>query len=324
MKRSSAPFILISTNRIFPAGKNYFDLTREIAPEARVVMVAQEDVSSDLLASAEVFFGWPNVDELRQAESLMWLHLPSAGADRFARRDLFYNPDCQLTCSRGVFGIPIAEHVLCMILSFARAMPYYAEQQRQKVWQRLFGEREFSGCTVGIIGMGNIGAEVARRAQALGAKVLGAKRRPEIGSPHVDELYGEKGIDALLAQSDYVVIALPYTARTKGIISRERIGKMKPGACLINVARGGLVDQQALIEALQQERIGGAGLDATDPEPLPEDSPLWQMPNVILTPHTAGSSPSKDVRRFQIFHENLRLYLEGQPLKNRVSFDEGY
>ncbi len=323
-RKSSALNILISTSPIFRAGKEYVDGIRDIAPEAKVEMVEQKDVKTDLLAKAEIFFGWPDVKKLKDARSLRWLHLPSAGADRFAKRELFYHPDCQLTCSRGVFGIPISEHVLCMLLSFSRAMPYYAEQREQKVWQRLFKERDFFSSTVGIIGMGNIGTEVAKRVRALGAKVLGIKRHPETRPEYVDELYGEEGIDHVMEQSDYVVIALPYTPRTKGIINRERIGKMKPGACLINVARGGLVDQEALIDALKQRRLAGAALDATDPEPLPKDNPIWQMPNVILTPHTSGSSPTNNARRFQIFHNNLRLYLDGKPLKNQVDFDEGY
>ncbi len=316
--------IVISTSHIFRAGKEYVDSIRDIAPEAQVEMIEQKDVSMDLLAKAEIFFGWPDVKKLKETRSLRWLHLPSVGADRFAKRDLFYHSDCQLTCSRGVFGIPISEHVLCLLLSFSRAMPSYVEQRKKKVWQRLFRERDFFSSTVGIIGMGNIGTEVAKRVRALGAKVLGVKRHPESKPEFVDTIYGEDDIDYVLGQSDYVVIALPYTARTKGIISRERIGKMKPGASLINIARGGLVDQEALIEALKNGKLAGAGLDATDPEPLPEDNPIWQMPNVILTPHTSGSSQTNDARRFEIFCSNFKLYLDGKPLKNQVDFDEGY
>jgi phosphoglycerate dehydrogenase-like enzyme len=264
------------------------------------------------------------VEKLKEARSLKWLHLPSAGADRFAKRELFYHSDCRLTCSRGVFGIPISEHVVCMLLSFSRAMPSYTEQRKQKVWQRLFRETDFFSSTVGIIGMGNIGTEVARRVRAMGARVIGVKRRPEIKPEFADAVYGEEGIDRVLEQSDYVVIALPFTKRTRGIISRERIEKMKPGAYLINVARGGLVDQEALIEALESDKLAGAGLDATDPEPLPQDNPIWLMPNVILTPHTSASSPTNDARRFEIFTGNLRLYLAGEPLINQVDFDEGY
>jgi phosphoglycerate dehydrogenase-like enzyme len=175
-----------------------------------------------------------------------------------------------------------------------------------------------------VIGLGSIGTEVARRSAALGATVLAVRRRPSETPPFVTELAGEDGIDRLLPRCDYVVLALPATRRTQRVLSAERLGLMKRGSFVVNIGRGALIDQDALIAALADGRLGGAGLDVSTPEPLPADSPLWQMPNVIITPHASGSSPTNDDRRFEIFAANLRRFAAGEPLENLVDFDEGY
>jgi phosphoglycerate dehydrogenase-like enzyme len=177
---------------------------------------------------------------------------------------------------------------------------------------------------VGVIGLGSIGTEVARRSAALGATVVAVRRRPVEAPAFVSELAGEEGIDRLLPRCDYVVLALPATQRTRQVLSADRIALMKAGAFVVNIGRGALIDQDALIAALADGRLGGAGLDVSTPEPLPPESALWRMPNVIITPHASGSSPTNDDRRFGIFAANLRRFVAGEALENIVDFDEGY
>ena len=277
-----------------------------------------------MLGRAEIIFGAPDPDRLVTAKRLKWLHLPSAGADRYADRNLFCNKDIHLTNSRGVLGMPIAEYVLGVMLAFSRNLHLYARQKEEKVWKRLTTAKDFAGSTVGILGLGDIGTEIAKRAHACGARVIAVKRHPKTVPEYISELYGEDGIDTMLERCDYIVLALPYTHRTDRIMSAERLSKLKSSSFIVNISRGELIDQEALIEVLKRNRIAGAALDVTTPEPLPSDSPLWELPNVILTPHASAYSPKNDDKRFRIFNRNLKLYLEGKPLENRVHLDTGY
>jgi phosphoglycerate dehydrogenase-like enzyme len=322
---STAPRILITTAAVFSCEARHEARVRAVAAAAEIRIRPRDVVTADDLAWAQIVLGWPPREHLARARDLVWLHLPSAGADRYADRSLFARPDLVLTNSRGVFGQPIAEHVIALMLAWSRGLHLYMRQQQAADWERLAGVgRDFAASTVGVIGLGSIGTEVARRAAALGATVLAVKRRPAERPPFVAELTGEEGLDGLLRRSDYVVLALPSTHKTQKALSRERIASIKPGAFLVNIGRGALVDQDALIEALQAGRLGGAGLDVTSPEPLPPESPLWHLSNVIITPHASGSSPTNDDRRFEIFCRNLGRFVAGQALENIVDFEEGY
>ena len=311
--------ILIMSNSIFNVNEFYKNKIMEIAPYADLMIVDADKITKELIRKADIIYGWPEKELLKAAENLKWLQLPSAGADGYTNKAIYCNKDIVLTNSSGVYGLPIAEHVFSMILSFNRHLQEYAYQKKDKQWKVLPSVRDFYGSTVGIIG-----TEVAKRAKAWGANVLAVKRTITEVPDYVDGLYSLEEIDEVLKQSDYVVLALPNTPKTRGIISEERINRMKPDAFLVNIGRGALVDQEALIRALKEKRIGGAGLDVTTPEPLPEDSPLWELPNVILTPHTSGLSPSNLIRRFDMFNRNLKLFIENKPLENQVDFTEGY
>ncbi len=321
---SPNPRILITTSANFPCAPAHIERVRETSPGAELRLRDRSAVTAEDMAWAEVVFGWPPREHLPLAKSLRWVQLPSAGADRYADRSLFPHPDFVLTNSRGVFGQPISEHALALMLAWSRNLHVYSRQQERREWKRMQETRDFAGSTVGVIGLGSIGTEVARRAAALGASVLAVRRRPAARPPFVAELAGEEGIDGVLERSDFVVLALPATGRTQRVLSAERIARLKRGAFVVNIGRGALIDQDALAAALSGGRLGGAGLDVATPEPLPPESPLWGLPNVIITPHASGASPTNDGRRFQIFTANLRRFVGGEKLDNVVDFEEGY
>jgi len=292
-------------------------------PHIRVQEIRQEEMESEDVLKAEVIFGHPRVEMLKDALNLKWLHLPSAGANRYADKNL-YAGEVILTNSSGTYGKPIAEHIIGMILAFNHNLHIYARKQPEKSWEKLRQVRDFFDSTICIIGMGDIGTEIAKKARALGAKVLGVKRTPGKKPEYLDGLYSPDDMDIALQQADYVTLALPDTPQTRGIISARRIEMMKPGVFIVNVGRGSAIDTDALIDALRSGHVAGAGLDVTDPEPLPKESPLWDMHNVIITPHVSGFSPTNPERIFNIFAENLKRYLRNEPLVNTVDFERGY
>ncbi|NLO10252.1 MAG: D-2-hydroxyacid dehydrogenase [Clostridiales bacterium] len=297
----------------------------DTANEATITIATDSNLTDEMISKAEIIFGGPRQDVLKRAKNLKWLQLYSAGADGYTDSDhLYMSKDILLTTSSGVYGRAISEHVLAMILSYNRNLQDYALLKQEKRWSSIYKTRDFYGSTVGIIGFGDIGNEVALRAKALGARVLVVKRILSKKPDYVDEIYLTEEIDEVLGRSDYIVLTLPATEKTKGIISKERIGIMKPDAFLVNIGRGELIDQEALIEALRNNRIGGAGLDVMTPEPLPADNPLWELPNVIITQHSSGLSVGNDTRRVNLFTDNLRRYLNNEALENIVNFTEGY
>ncbi|ANX01576.1 hydroxyacid dehydrogenase [Thermoclostridium stercorarium subsp. leptospartum DSM 9219] len=283
----------------------------------------REAVQEDYL-DAEVIIGQPNPKYLKKAKKLKWVQLTSAGADHVADASLYANNDIILTNASGVYGKPIAEHVFAMILAFNRNLMQYERNRQNGKWSPVLPMRDFYGSTLCVIGFGDIGKEVAIRGKALGARVIAVKRTVGECPPYVDELYLTDEIDKVLPKADYLVLALPNTPETRGILSEERIKKLKPEVFIVNVGRGTAICQEALIRALQEGRIAGAGLDVTDPEPLPADSPLWKMPNVIITSHTSGFSPQNWNRHAELIRENLSRYVEGRPLLNRVDFNKKY
>jgi len=297
---------------------------KEIAPQAIISNVNSDKVSTDILKKAEIIFGWPKEEDLRKAKKLKWLHLPSAGASKYIDQSLYQNQDIKLTNSSGVYGLPIAEHVLGMILAFNKNLPLYLKQKEEQKWNSISPRKDIYGSTFGIIGLGDLGRAIARRAKALGAKVLAVKRTLTKTPAYIDKLYSQADIETVLQRSDYVILTLPLTEATEGIISEKELKLMKDDAFLVNVGRGGLIIQDNLIKALTEGWIAGAGLDVTTPEPLPADNPLWRLDNVIITPHCSGYSPTNTERLYDIFSQNLQNYIEEQPLDNIVSFKNGY
>lgn len=259
---------------------------------------------------------------------LKWVHITHAGLDKVARPEILER-GIRLSGSAGYSVEALAEHVLFFMLSLAYRSRDLFESQRKSAWEKAGREhlRSLYKQTVGIIGMGHIGKALATRCHAMGMQVLAYRRSDEPMPPGVHKVFCEENGDqpvSLLAQADYVVLAVPLTNQSHKMIAATELAQMKPSAHLINIARGNVVDEQALIHALETGQIAGAGLDVFAVEPLPSDSPLWQMPNVIVTPHTSAREPDRDDRAVDLIAENYRRFLSGEPLINELTTENLY
>src|SRR3990172_8486989 len=288
----------------------------------------------EAMSWAEVLFGfWGNpLVELspppgalrRAAPSLRWIQLTSAGVDRAARSGLLQS-DIMVTNSSGLHATPIGEYVLCVMLMFCKGAPRFVRAQQRREWLRFMPE-ELYGKTVGIVGLGHIGGGVARLAKAFGCRVLATRRSATARTKGelVDELLPPSELPRLLGESDFVVLAVPLTPETRHLIGEAELRAMKPSGVLINIARGAVVDERALVRALKEDWIGGAGLDVFEQEPLPPESELWGLENVILSPHLSGGTEIYNRRAVGIFCENLRRYPAGERLLNLADAERGY
>jgi phosphoglycerate dehydrogenase-like enzyme len=300
-------------------------------PQIEVVHFASYEGIERHLRDAEVIVTWSlRPEQFELARQLRWIHSPAAAVHQLLFPDLVKS-DVVLTNAREVHGPVVAEHVIALILALAKQIPRAVRLQQKHIWgQEIMWEdhgrpREVRGATLGLIGVGSIGREVARMASALGMRIIATRDNPQKEKPEgVERVYSANEIDILLAQSDFVVLAAPTTPATTGLINAERLARMKPGAFLVNVGRGPLVDEPALALALRQKKIGGAALDVFDQEPLPADSPLWELENLLLTPHTAGLTDKLWERHFALISENLRRYLAREPLLAQVDKTKGY
>jgi D-2-hydroxyacid dehydrogenase (NADP+) len=282
--------------------------------------------SKAALAEAEVLLATGRVpaDLLEGAERLRWYQVITAGVDRMAAEGLLQR-GFTVTNVRGMAAPGMAEYVIAAMLMLAKGLHICIQDQQKHEWKFRF-TGELTGKTLGIVGMGAIGRETARRARAFGMRIIATRRTVAEGEQDADcdEMLPYTRLGRVLSESDYVALCLPLTPETRQAIGREELALMKRSACLINVARGPVVDQEALIEALSEGRIAGAALDVFDPEPLPPDSPLWDMPNVIVTPHISGAIEGYGHRAAGVFIANLRRYLAGEPLENVVNTELGY
>jgi len=280
----------------------------------------------EMIAGAEVLYGLPSdspeglARAVRCAPGLRWVQATSAGAGEqvgAAGLSLEELERVTVTSAAGVHARPLAEWVLLGLLAFTKELPRLLADQHAHRWGH-YPVGELSGRTLLIVGLGQIGEEVARLAAAFGMRVIGVNRSGRTDSPDVHEVGRTSGLDAYLPEADAIVISAPLTEETRGLIDAAAIAQMKPGAILVNVGRGGVVDEPAMIEALRSGRLAGAALEVFAREPLPADSPLWDLPNVLVSPHTAGLSMREDERIVSLFVENLGRYLRGDPLQNRV------
>jgi len=266
-------------------------------------------------------------DELwKAAPRLKWVQSGGAGVERFMTPDFLASPVI-LTNAQGVYAVPIADHVMAFVLHFSRRFNDLVRKQIAHEWEEWEERRssdELCEKTLGVIGLGGIGSEVAKRAKAFGMRVIATRRRPESPLQYADEVRGPDEMAWLLRESDFVALCSALTHETRHLIGEQELKLMKPTAYLVNIGRGGLVDEQALVLALRASEIAGAGLDVFEHEPLPADSPLWDMPNVMITPHDAGSSPRSHERFMGLFVENLRRFVAGEQLLNVVDKRAGY
>ena len=250
---------------------------------------------------------------LPRAKRVRWIHALAAGVDPLPF-DILRRTDITVTNSRGLYADALSEFVIAAMLWFAKDLRRVTRNQDAHRWEP-FTVQRLEGQTAGIIGLGGIGRAVARRAEALGMQTIAARRRSELGDPTIDDV---------IASSDYVILSAPLTPSTRGLMSAARIARMKPSAVLINVSRGALVDEAALVDALQSNRIKGAALDVFAIEPLPEDHPLWRLDNVLISPHSADHTADSHDRAMTFFLENLGRFERGEALENVVDKDAQY
>ena len=298
---------------------------RAAAPAGRELVFCTGAPEPDLLGQAEVLLGKVPASRLKEAPGLRWLQLESAGTEGY--RDPGLLPEgARLTCASGAYGPGISEHMLAMLLALQKRLPEYWRQQQTGTWESRGRVAGIEGSTCLVIGLGDIGSCFGKRVKALGATVLGVRRTLREKPEWLDGIVALSELDAALARADVVALCLPGTGETMGLMDRERIGRMKPGAILLNVGRGSAVDTGALVEALDRGHLAGAGLDVTDPEPLPPDHPLWRAPGALITPHISGFYHFEGTRRriVALATENLRRYAAGEPLLNQVDYSTGY
>jgi phosphoglycerate dehydrogenase-like enzyme len=322
--RADARIELLCDPAVVPASRWMGDITGEWAPDP--------ERWAELLARAEVLYGIPGasgqglVDAIRGGPQLRWIQARNAGAGQQVAEALALDrsalervPVCSMS---GVHAVPLAEFTLMGLLAFAKRLPRMQRDKARRFWPP--GEQpsgELRGQTLLIVGVGAIGAEIARLAQAFGMRVLAVKRDTSEPVAYVDELHPLERLGALVGRADAVACALPGTEATSGLLGADVFAAVKPGAVLVNVGRGTVVDEDALVAALQDGRLAGAALDVFAQEPLPPESPLWELENVIVSPHDTARVPAEETRQADLFSDNLRRDLMGEELRNRIDLE---
>jgi len=300
---------------------------RQAAPEARVLSRSELAGQPAAWQSAEILLTHQVPKErLAEATQLRWIQTLGAGVDWLLSSEFSAPAGLTITNASGVHPEQIAEHSFLLMLALTRRLPLVLAQQRERRWDAAPFRQTITtlaGSTLGILGVGAIGLRIAQLGAAFGMRVLGLRRGAE-PAPHVDRMYGPDELPALLREAQYIVNALPLTAATRGLIGPAELALLRRDAVLINIGRGPTIQTDALLQALRDGRIAGAGLDVTDPEPLPPEHALWSLPNVIITPHYSGGRPDYMERVAQLFLDNLARYKRGQPLQNVVDITRGY
>ncbi len=302
--------------------KNFGEI--EIVKSEDIEVLQEEIKDSDIMAA--MLMRKFDSDLIKMGDNLKWIQSWSAGVDRFLKEDLFdylKENDITLTSVRGIHRDSMSEQVLGYLISFSRRLPELLELQKKREWDRLKVDY-LKDKTLAIFGLGAVGKEVARKASAFKMNVIGIKRNPDVNIPYVNNIYGPEQKKEVLKKADYVVVTLPLTDQTRGYFGIKEFAAMQENAYFINVARGEIVKEKELIKALQNENIAGAALDVYQEEPLPQDSPLYELENVILTPHTSGLFPHYNQEAVQVFKNNLRLFLEDEELVNVIDPDRQY
>lgn len=317
--------------------KEYLTAQAGDSPDVQFVWSSYEGVTPQLAADADVIIGNAAPEIIRDANEismaqnngkvrLKWLQLNSAGADNYLLPGVL-DPETILTNSAGAYGLSVSEHMLAMTFSLIRRFDQYGRQQVRHEWKWAGKVTSVEGSTVLVLGLGDIGSRYARMMHALGADVIGVRRTVRGDKPdYLMEQHGIEDLDKLLPRADIVAMILPGGSATEHIMDERRLFLMKKGAYLINDGRGNAVDPAALKKVLREGHLGGAGLDVTEPEPLPEDDELWDMDRVIITPHVAGQFllPKTFENVVEIAGENLRAFVSGKPLRHVVSREKGY
>jgi D-2-hydroxyacid dehydrogenase (NADP+) len=295
-----------------------------IGHQAEIIYDPEKQKINDVIDEVEIIFGDIERDHAKRAKNLKWLHIGYAGVDMILYPEIV-NSDIIVTCSKGIHQFHMTEFLFGMILTLTRKIDKILENQKLKKWDKQIA-RSFEslyGKTMGILGLGNIGRQIARVSKSFGMHVIGMKRtKTEV--ENVDEVVTRENIQHLLENSDFIVAVLPLTEETYHLIGEREFDLMKKRPYFFNIGRGAVVDEKALINALIEKKISGAGLDVFEEEPLPPESPLWEMENVIITPHIAGLFPNYWEEPTNLFIENFKLYIDGKQLINVVDKIAGY
>lgn len=297
----------------------------EIASDAEVIYLTPDKAEKSIVQEAEIILGNVSVDAVKGSKNLKWLQLNSAGANQYTEEGTLLEGTL-LTNATGAYGLAIAEHMLSMVLSLQKKLHLYIQNQKKHIWKDEGPVTSIYGSKTLVVGLGDIGGEFAMRMHALGSRVYGIRRNKSEIPEYLEAIYQLDKLDDILHEFDIVALSLPETEETKNLFNNHKFQKMKTGAILLNVGRGSTVHTADLCEALNSGKLGGAGLDVVDIEPLPEESPLWNAENLILTPHVSGGYHLKEtLERIQkISIENLKSFYEKKPMKNLVDFKTGY
>lgn len=296
-----------------------------IASDTEVIYLTPDKAERSIVQEAEIILGNVSVEAVKGSKNLKWIQLDSAGANQYTEEGILLEGTI-LTNSTGAYGLAIAEHMLSMLLSLQKKLNLYNMNQKEHVWRDEGPVTSIYGSKTLVVGLGDIGGEFAMRMHALGSKVYGIKRNKSKIPEYLEDIYQLDKLNDILHEFDIVALSLPETKETKNLFNSQKFQKMKTGAILLNVGRGSTVHTADLCEALNSGKLGGAGLDVVDIEPLPVESPLWDIKNLILTPHVSGGYHLKEtlerIRKISI--ENLKSFYEKTPMKNLVDFKTGY
>lgn len=299
-------------------------------PDLAVVHLSDYRRVNEEIVDADIAIAWSLTGEqIRAAKNLKWIHSTATAVHALMSPELRAS-DIVVTNARNVHGPVVAEHALALVFALAKRLPQARRYQQQKywaqqdLWDSSFPPRELGGATMAIVGLGGIGRPLAKMAKAIGMRVIGVREHPEQPCGGVDTIYGFAELDQALCQADFVILTVPVTPTTDRLMNTARLACLKPDAYLVNVGRGVLIDEAALVDTLQKHSIAGAALDVTTVEPLPADSPLWGLENVLITPHIASLTDKMWERHYAAFTENLKRFMKGEPLLWMVDKEKGY
>jgi len=308
----------------------FLEKLRAEFPQVEVVYSAKKRDDDDALRNADVMIGWAlPPEQLHAAKSLRWIYSITAAVDQFLYPELI-SSEIALTNAGSVHGPVVAEHAIAMLLALAKRLPSAVRYQERRNWamEAIWSEsprpREVRGANLVVVGLGSIGAEVASIAGAMKMHVIGVREHPERGAAGANEVIGFDALDSAIAKADFVVLAASMTERTRHLIDARRLQMFKPSAFLINVSRGALVDEAALVKALRDRKLAGAALDVFEREPLSRWSPLWKMQQVLITPHTAFLTENVWQRHYEVFAANLKRFVAGDGLEDIIDLKRGY
>ncbi len=304
-------------------GDPYFSLLDDFK-DVEIAWAGSPDEVARQIVDADAVYGWPTREQFLAAKRLKWIQVPSAGVEMLCSIPEIVESDVVMTNARGAHARVIAEHAFAMLLAFTRGILPFEQDKAARRWRReqaIPEVQEIAGWTIGIVGYGQIGQQVTQRALGFEMAVLAVDVAPMPDAPHGVDVWGPDRLPELMERSDVVVVATPYTPRTRQMLGADLLGRMKPTAYLLVVSRGGIVDEPALVEAVQTGRLAGAGLDTTAREPLPPDDPLLKVDNIVVTPHYAGGSRDSRVRGRHWIYDNVARYLRGETPERLVTAD---